>query len=643
MNESYRLGEQSIIAYLQRLANGISTAELDVAALPAELRAVGEQLQKTHAILQQERRLLESNAYIDPLTNLGNRNGFDRHVEQLWHKGDPFTCAYIDIDHLKHCNDRFGHAEGNRYILSICRTLSETMEHDEMLFRIGGDEFVLISLSANETELEQRLEQVRAGLIEASSGGKAPMIGSFSFGCSRVDPLAGDTRRQMTMDADRKMYRYKLMHRVQQPKDNDAPPHPIAEQLPCNDRVFQAISMSSETRYPFILNLDTGESQWHDEMLFRIGGDEFVLISLSANETELEQRLEQVRAGLIEASSGGKAPMIASFSFGCSRVNPLAGDTRRQMTMDADRKMYRYKLMHRVQQPKDDDAPQRPIVNQLPCNDRVFQAISMSSETRYPFILNLDTGESQWSVNAVRDFDLPSQHPFNSLDMWLARVHPEDRDNVRAELDMVINSTWHFHYMQYRVMDATGNYVLCDCTGYRLDGTDTEPSMYVGIIVNRSLADTTDSVTGLGDIHALVNAIGEMRRVPREAGFIAIKVDDIAEVNARFGFDAGDRVLAESAACLMDCSRGKGRLFRSTGPMFVALFDELGPEAIDEIASDIERFLGTPVLIGSLEYQPPIRVATLHLDGVDRQPVSILNELKALLGKAVQVPGTKLD
>lgn len=71
MNESYRLGEQSIIAYLQRLANGVSTAELDVAALPAELRAVGEQLQKTHAILQQERQLLERNAYIDPLTNLG--------------------------------------------------------------------------------------------------------------------------------------------------------------------------------------------------------------------------------------------------------------------------------------------------------------------------------------------------------------------------------------------------------------------------------------------------------------------------------------------------------------------------------------------------------------------------------------------
>lgn len=509
MNESYRLGEQSIVAYLQRLANGVSTAELDVATLPAELRGIGEQLQKTHAILQQERQLLERSAHIDPLTNLGNRDGLDRHADRLWRKGDPFTCAYIDIDHLKHCNDIFGHAEGNRYILRICRSLSETMEHDELLFRIGGDEFVLISANASETELEQRLERVRADLIEATSD--------------------------------------------------------------------------------------------------------------------------------------GKAPMIASFSFGCSSVNPLAGDTRRQMTMDADRKMYRYKLMHRVQQPEGDGTQQHPIADHLPCNDRVFQAISMSSETRYPFILNLDTGESQWSVNAVRDFDLPSQHPFNSVDMWLARVHPEDCDNVRSELDMVVNGSWHFHYMQYRVMDATGKYVLCDCTGYRLDGTDTEPNMYVGIIINRSLTDTTDSVTGLGDVHALVNAIGEMRRVPHEAGFIAIKIDDIAKVNARFGFDAGDRVLAESAACLMECSRGKGRLFRSTGPTFVALFDDLDPDAIDEIADEIERFLGSPVLIGSLEYQPPIRVATLHLDGVDRQPVPILNELNALLREVPQVPGTKLD
>ena len=152
MNESYRLGEQSIIAYLQRLANGVSTAELDVAALPTELCAIGEQLQKTFVILQQERELLERGAYIDSLT----RAGLHRYAELLWHKGTPFTCAYIDIDRLKHCNDTFGHTEGNRYILSICRALTETMEPNDLLFRIGGDEFVLVSPTTDEAELAHR-------------------------------------------------------------------------------------------------------------------------------------------------------------------------------------------------------------------------------------------------------------------------------------------------------------------------------------------------------------------------------------------------------------------------------------------------------------------------------------------------------
>ena len=288
--------------------------------------------------------------------------------------------------------------------------------------------------------------------------------------------------------------------------------------------------------------------------------------------------------------------------------------------------------------------PQRPIVDQLPCNDRVFQAISMSSETRYPFILNLDTGESQWSVNAVRDFDLPSQHPFNSVDMWLARVHPEDRDNVRAELDMVINGTWHFHYMQYRVMDATGKYVLCDCTGYRLDGTDTEPSMYVGIIVNRSLADTTDSVTGLGDVHALVNAIGEMRRVAREAGLIAIKVDDIARgqrplwlrcgrPRARRRAPPASRI-ARAARAACSARRGRrSRRFSTTS----------APKRPTRSQTKSSGSWVLPCSSARLNISHPFAWPRFIWTAVDRQPVSILNELKALLEEAPQVPGTKLD
>ena len=48
------------------------------------------------------------------LTGLGNRGGFARSLEELWDQDTPVTMAFIDIDNLKHCNDVFGHDEGNR-------------------------------------------------------------------------------------------------------------------------------------------------------------------------------------------------------------------------------------------------------------------------------------------------------------------------------------------------------------------------------------------------------------------------------------------------------------------------------------------------------------------------------------------------
>ena len=507
MDNTFLTGEQSIIAYLHIPSDTSRTGQLDIEALPDELRAIGTELKAAATLLHENRRLLEHNAYTDQLTGVGNRGGFDREMDRRWAVCSPFTCAYIDLDHLKRCNDYFGHAEGNRYILAVCRSLVAMLRDDELLFRVGGDEFILISNASDEHELESRLESCRAALIETTS-----------------------------------------------------------------------------------------------------------------------------RPG---------SAMVYSFSFGCSHANPAIGDSRRQMTLDADRKMYRYKLMHRVQQPQADESPKQTM-HDTPFNDRSFQALSMTSENRYLFVINLDTTESQWSLSAVRDFNLPSEHPFNSIPMWLERVHPEDRDNVRAELANIENGTWHFHTMQYRVMSSSGEYTLCDCTGFRLDGTETEPTVYTGCIVNRSMAGLTDSVTGLGDSHALVTAIGEARRNGHPTGLVAVKVDDIAQVNARFGYEAGDRVLSETAGCLVELSRAKARVFRGHGTTLVAVVEEFTPHDLDDIVDQIKDHIGSPVLLGDCHYLPPVRVASMHFDVIDVQPASIMVELHKRAKKAPQIPGSPL-
>ncbi len=506
MDAAFKRGEELIVSFLRDLSENPEAAELSADRLPQSFQRIGRELSNLHDAIAARTNELERSAFSDPLTGTGNRAGLDREMGRLWAQQAPFTCAYIDIDHLKHCNDNFGHAEGNRYILSVCAALTAALEEGESIYRVGGDEFILVSPVASEDDLETRLERCRLDLIDDTSHPGTQMIFSFSFGCSHAEPAAGDTRRQMTLDADRKMYRYKITHRVEQP-------------------------------------------------------------------TPLETTKQAPGARL---------------------------------------------------------------------DDQIFQALAMANEDRYLFVIDLDTRESQWSLSAVRDFNLPSEHPVDSLDLWVSLVHPDDRANVSAELANIVYGIWHFHTMQYRVMSASGKYALCEARGFRLDGENGSHSLYAGSIVNRSLAEVTDSVTGLGDAHALITAIGEACRNGNPTGFIAIKVDDIAKVNEKFGYEAGDRVLSETAGCIVDASRAKARVFRSHGVTFVAVFEGVSPEELEAARTEMHDSLISPVLLGACPYLPPVRISATYMGIVESQPTQIISDLGHKVKQAEQVPGTEL-
>lgn len=97
-----------------------------------------ETLEKTIRDLLERQDDLIRTAFTDELTGLGNRGGFTRSLEELWEQELPVTMAFIDIDNLKHCNDIFGHDEGNRYILQVSLYLKLYMKVDEAAFRLGG-------------------------------------------------------------------------------------------------------------------------------------------------------------------------------------------------------------------------------------------------------------------------------------------------------------------------------------------------------------------------------------------------------------------------------------------------------------------------------------------------------------------------
>lgn len=454
-----------------------------------------ETLEKTVRDLLERQGDLIRTAFTDQLTGLGNRGGFARSLEEIWEQELPVTMAFIDIDNLKHCNDVFGHDEGNRYILQVSLYLKLYMKVGEAAFRIGGDEFAILSTIATEDDLADRLEHCRTILLKNND---SEMPRSFSYGVSHADPALGEAPNRMTLDADHRMYDYKLRH---------------------------------------ALHLD-------------------------------RRNITQVHADDFEIS------------------------------------------------------------------DRIFDAFSMLNEGRYFFIENLDKHRTLWSQNALRDLGLPSEHIDNCRDCWKKRVHPDDLEAFTDDIDQVYNGSKHHRVMQYRVRNATGDYVLCRARGFRIDGGENEPSLYVGELVNHSLAETVDAATGLGTQRMLVNAIDACRRDHCKTGLIAVRVRGTTKLNELYGTEAVDSMLAEYAGRMLSITRGRSRVFRSRSVQFVVLSNALDHGAFELLTHRLKETIFAPVQIAGDNITPVCIVAPVFYERLDYQTSAVLCELDRRLRTA---------
>lgn len=102
------------------------------------------------AELDRSHQQLEEASLSDPLTNVANRRGLDRHMDAQWpaaqQSGKPFALLLIDVDHFKAFNDHHGHPAGDVCLRHVARALQQGLSHaagSGLLARWGGEEFVI--------------------------------------------------------------------------------------------------------------------------------------------------------------------------------------------------------------------------------------------------------------------------------------------------------------------------------------------------------------------------------------------------------------------------------------------------------------------------------------------------------------------
>jgi len=153
----------------------------------------------------------------DPLTGLFNRRGFMTLAEQQFKVSvrtrKQILLCFADLDGMKGINDNWGHEEGDRVLVNAAGILKKMFRDADILSRIGGDEFAVLSIDATNLTWEMLTLRLQDHLDQFNTREKRPYRLSLSIGVASYDPAHPCALDELMRLADARMYACKGLRR----------------------------------------------------------------------------------------------------------------------------------------------------------------------------------------------------------------------------------------------------------------------------------------------------------------------------------------------------------------------------------------------------------------------------------------------
>jgi diguanylate cyclase (GGDEF)-like protein/PAS domain S-box-containing protein len=151
-------------------------------------------------------------ALLDSLTEVGNRRYAEMNLKFRLAEQDrygwPFGVLFMDIDHFKKVNDRFGHDVGDDVLRMTAKTLSNSLRSFDLVCRWGGEEFIAIIINVDDGRLRSVSEKLRAMVEQSSITSDSETVeATISIGATVARP--DDTVDGLVRRADQLMYESK--------------------------------------------------------------------------------------------------------------------------------------------------------------------------------------------------------------------------------------------------------------------------------------------------------------------------------------------------------------------------------------------------------------------------------------------------
>lgn len=165
--------------------------------------------------IEDELATLELHSNIDSLTSLYNRHYLEiisegeSRIMQQW---KTIAILYIDLDKFKPVNDKYGHATGDKVLMEIAKRLKNKTRHDDLVFRLGGDEFLLLCNMTNADMPHKQIDKIAHTIFNQISQPVNVDNISVQVGASvgaAVFPDNGNNLSELIDLADKAMYEAK--------------------------------------------------------------------------------------------------------------------------------------------------------------------------------------------------------------------------------------------------------------------------------------------------------------------------------------------------------------------------------------------------------------------------------------------------
>ena len=171
------------------------------------------QFQDVTARKEQEARLREL-ADRDPLTGLFNRRCLEEKLAELLASGHTGAVLVADLDGFKEVNDCYGHRAGDLVLVGIASVLRESLRREDVVARIGGDEFALVLSEADEQAARELADVVEEVVSSQRFGFDPSAFVSASVGVTTFGPERPSGAGEALARADADMYRSKRNRRT---------------------------------------------------------------------------------------------------------------------------------------------------------------------------------------------------------------------------------------------------------------------------------------------------------------------------------------------------------------------------------------------------------------------------------------------